>query len=234
MLLYTAMIYAKFKILNEAPNRCMMTIVFKNCNICIASKTLFQSLSRGVSWLRLLLWSVLYFLDLGLTLFLFSLCWGLCWICVLPEFCFLFLFCSFCSSCESAFTSCLCPVSRPCDCLHLVLLCFTCVQLPPPPPPPPPCVYKSLCWAHVITLPPSLVTSLCLLSVFSSVCGFILSTFILHVWVHLFLKPYKGIISNFLWVLMVCALVKTDICPKRNPGPVKKYRNAKTLFYNGE
>ena len=30
-------------------------------------------------------------------------------------------------------TSCLCPVSRPCDGLHLFLMCFTCVQLAPPP-----------------------------------------------------------------------------------------------------
>ena len=44
--------------------------------------------------------------------------------------------------CFTQFTSCLCPVSCPCGCLHQFLMCFTCFQLPPPRLP---CVYKCLC-----------------------------------------------------------------------------------------
>ena len=62
------------------------------------------------------------------------------------------------------FTSCLCPVSHPWDCLHQFLMCFTCAQLPLPP-----VSVSSLCLClrlHAVSshsLLAFLVRSLCLL-----------------------------------------------------------------------
>ena len=53
----------------------------------------------------------------------FYLCsfWVMCFL-----FFWIYFFCFI--PCMSNFISCLCPVSRPCDHLHLFLVCFTCVH----------------------------------------------------------------------------------------------------------
>ena len=82
----------------------------------------------------------------------------LCWLVVCTE---LIISCFILKFLLSCFTSCLLPVSCPCDRLHLFLMCFTCVQLSLPPP----LCIKSLCFPLSLSLFIAYMFSLCCSSV---------------------------------------------------------------------